>query len=47
MLALTANDSRDEDIVAIVRSAGRPGLKARIVAYRERVNATRNKPEAC
>jgi enoyl-CoA hydratase/carnithine racemase len=45
MLALTANDSRDEDIAAIVLSAGRPGLKARIVAYRERVNATRNKPK--
>lgn len=42
MLQLTANDTRDADIAAIVRSAGRPGLKDRIIAYRDRVKASRN-----
>jgi enoyl-CoA hydratase/carnithine racemase len=42
MLQLTASDSRDEDIAAIVRSAGRPGLKDRMMAHRDRVTAARN-----
>jgi enoyl-CoA hydratase/carnithine racemase len=39
MLALTAKDSRSEDMAAIVATAGRPGLKERIMAYRDRVTA--------
>lgn len=35
MLALTTADSRDEDIAAVVRTAGRPGLKERILRYRD------------
>jgi len=31
----TRPDCRDSDLAALVRSAARPGLKARIVAYRE------------
>ena len=34
MLELTVVDSRTEDLAAIVETAGRPGLKERIVAYR-------------
>lgn len=41
MLNLTTNDSRSDDIAAIVRTAGRPGLKDRIMAYRDRVAASR------
>jgi enoyl-CoA hydratase/carnithine racemase len=43
MLDLTAADSRDEDIAAIVQTAGRPGLKQRIIAYRNRVTASTSK----
>ena len=39
MLELTTSDSRSDDIAAIVNSAGRPGLKDRIIAYRDRVAA--------
>ena len=39
MLALTVSDSRDSDLAAIVHTAGKPGLKARIMAYREKVMA--------
>lgn len=41
MLALTTTDSRDADLAAVARSAGRPGLKTRISSYRERVVAAR------
>ncbi len=34
MLELTVVDSRTEDLAAIVETAGRPGLKERIIAYR-------------
>ena len=37
MLALTTEDSRNDDLVAVVKSAGRPGLKDRIIAYRDRL----------
>lgn len=37
MLALTATDSRNDDIAAIVHTAGRPGLKQRILAYRDQI----------
>ena len=40
MLGLTVNDSRNDDIAAIVRTAGRRGLKDRVVAYRDRVTAS-------
>ena len=39
MLALTAPDTRHADLAAIVETAGRPGLKERILAYRERLRA--------
>ena len=39
MLALTAADTRQADIAAIVATAARPGLKDRIMAYRERTMA--------
>ena len=44
MLALTTVDTRGDDIAAIVATAGRPGLKNRITAYRERMLAEKNKP---
>ena len=42
MLELTTSDSRNDDIAAIVNSAGRPGLKDRIIAYRDRIAASAN-----
>ena len=39
MLELTTTDSRRADLAAIVETAGRPGLKARILAYRKQVMA--------
>lgn len=39
MLSLTVTDSRDADLAAIVQTAGQPGLKARIMSYREKVIA--------
>lgn len=43
MLDLTGSDSRNDDIAAIVKTAGHPGLKDRIIAYRDQVKASRNK----
>lgn len=40
MLGLTTRDSRSEDLAAIVQTAGRPGLRDRILAYRDRVKAS-------
>lgn len=37
LLALTSSDSRSEDLSAIVRTAGHPGLKDRINQYRNRM----------
>ena len=42
MLDLTSRDTRNDDIAAIVKSAGRPGLKDRIIAYRDQLAASRN-----
>lgn len=42
MLQLTSVDSRDDDLAAIVKSAGRPGLKQRIIDYRDRLSAARS-----
>lgn len=39
MLALTRTDTDDADLAALVRTAGRPGLKDRILAYRRRMEA--------
>ena len=39
MLALTTIDTRVEDIAAIVATAGVPGLKQRILDYKERLHA--------
>lgn len=41
MLNLTASDSRNDDFAAIVKTAGRPGLKDRIIAYRDRVTTSK------
>jgi len=39
MLRLTSPDTDDADLAALVRTAGRPGLKDRILAYRRRMEA--------
>jgi len=44
MLELTVHDSRNDDLAAIVQSAGRPGLKQRILDYRQRVAIASNNP---
>lgn len=36
MLSLTRNDTRADDLAAVVQTAGRPGLKERLVQYRQR-----------
>jgi enoyl-CoA hydratase/carnithine racemase len=41
MLELTSIDNRDIDIASIVKTAGRPGLKNRIIAYRNTVQPKR------
>lgn len=41
ILGLTTIDTRDADMAAIVRTAGRPGLKKRIESFQKRVNAER------
>ena len=43
MLDLTTSDSRNDDIAAIVKTAGQPGLKDRIIAYRDQVKTSSNK----
>ncbi len=37
MFTITVRDTRDADLAAIVRTAGHPGLKEKIAAYRQRV----------
>jgi len=39
--AAACNDAADADLAALVRSAARPGLKARLLAYRDRQLAAR------
>lgn len=46
MLQLTAGDTRDADIAAVVRSAARPGLKDRILAYREQLKESHGKRQS-
>ncbi|MEP6017700.1 MAG: enoyl-CoA hydratase/isomerase family protein [Paracoccaceae bacterium] len=46
MLSMTQFDSRDADLASIVKTAGRPGLKSRIIAYRDRVLAARKRKDA-
>lgn len=43
MLSLTVADMRDHDMAAIVRTAGRPGLKDRITTYQRQVANARNR----
>ena len=45
MLALTTRDTRSDDIAAIVETAGRPGLRDRIAAYREAVIEKKRSPQ--
>lgn len=42
MLRLTGDDTDDLDLAAVVRTAGRPGLKDRILAYRTAMKAKSN-----
>lgn len=42
MLRLTTLDTRSEDIATIIATPGRPDLKNRILAYRERVIAAKS-----
>lgn len=42
---VTAPPRPEEDLAALVRSAGRPGLKARIIAHRERIRAARDRAD--
>ena len=37
LFGITAQDTRDADLAAVVRTAGRPGLKKRVQAYRRKV----------
>jgi len=46
MLDLTSHDTRNDDLAAIVKTAGRPGLKSRIIAYRDQLAAKINRPRA-
>ncbi|MEM7562709.1 MAG: enoyl-CoA hydratase/isomerase family protein [Pseudomonadota bacterium] len=41
MFRITRQDTRTEDIADIVHSAGRPGLKERIMAYRKKVQSAK------
>lgn len=41
MLSLTATDTRDADIAAVVHSAGRPGLKQRIMSFQKQTELER------
>jgi enoyl-CoA hydratase/carnithine racemase len=43
MLDLTCSDSRNDDFAAIVKTAGRPGLKQRIATYRDQIIAAKSK----
>ena len=42
MLSLTVTNSNTEDLATIVRTAGRPGLKDRIISYRGRLKAAKS-----
>jgi enoyl-CoA hydratase/carnithine racemase len=46
MLRLTSPDTDDLDLAAVVRTAGRPGLKDRILAYRRRMEAQSSEKRA-
>lgn len=47
MLRLTREDTDEEDLAAVVRTAGRPGLKQRILEYRQAIQRqTREKRAA-
>jgi enoyl-CoA hydratase/carnithine racemase len=46
MLSLTATDTREQDLATIVHTAGRAGLKQRILAYRAKVIKTAKNKKA-
>ncbi len=41
LFQVTGTDTRDADLAEVVRTAGRPGLKERVAAYRNRVLAAK------
>ena len=41
LFEITSTDTRDADLAAVVRTAGRPGLKERVAAYRDKVIAAK------
>lgn len=46
MLSLTVTDTREQDLATIVHTAGRTGLKERILCYREKVIKATNSKKA-
>ncbi|CUH78232.1 putative enoyl-CoA hydratase echA6 [Tritonibacter multivorans] len=46
MMGLTRSDRTEQDLAALVRSAARPGLKARIESYRSRVMRSQKRAPA-
>ena len=41
LFEITSTDTRDADLAAVVKTAGRPGLKERVAAYRDKVIAAK------
>ena len=41
LFEITSTDTRDADFAAVVKTAGRPGLKERVAAYRDKVIAAK------
>jgi len=41
MFSITSTDTRSEDLASIVKTAGHPGLKARVLDYRNRLNTAK------
>ena len=41
LFEITGTDTRDADLAAVVQTAGRPGLKERVAAYRDKVIAAK------
>lgn len=46
LFEVTIKDTRDADLAAVVKTAGRPGLKERVAAYRDKVIAAKAKRAA-
>ncbi len=45
MFSITATDTRSEDLASIVKTAGYPGLKARVLDYRSRLNSAKRESQ--